>query len=43
MRWKSDAETPFVMNVQRPFFFAVRDRLTGEVLFMGAVNDPRGK
>ncbi|NBV42392.1 serpin family protein, partial [bacterium] len=27
----------FVMNVNRPFLFAVRDTLTGMILFEGAV------
>lgn len=30
----------FYMEVNRPFFFAIRDNQTEEVLFMGAVNDP---
>ncbi|MEW5702827.1 MAG: serpin family protein [Candidatus Zixiibacteriota bacterium] len=31
---------PFVMNVDHPFFCAIRDDSTGVVLFMGAVNEP---
>jgi serpin B len=31
---------PFNMNVDRSFFFAIRDSQTGEVLFIGVVNKP---
>jgi len=31
----------FTMKVDRPFFFAIRDNLTGVVLFMGSVADPQ--
>ncbi len=30
----------FSMKVDRPFFFAIRDNLTGVVLFMGSVTNP---
>ncbi|VVC02718.1 Serpin (serine protease inhibitor) [Candidatus Bilamarchaeum dharawalense] len=30
----------FYMDVNRPFFFAIQDDKTGEILFMGVVNDP---
>ncbi len=30
----------FTMVVDRPFFYAIRDRQTGAVLFLGAVTDP---
>ncbi|MQY10372.1 hypothetical protein SRB5_04800 [Streptomyces sp. RB5] len=33
---------PLVFEVDRPFAFTVSDRETGTVLFLGAVNDPRG-
>jgi serpin B len=32
---------PFVMKVDRPFFLAIRDNLTGALLFMGSVVDPK--
>ena len=31
---------PFQMNVDRPFFFAIRDDITETILFMGNVVDP---
>ena len=34
-------EEPFTMEVDRPFFAAIRDRHTGSLLFMGAIADPR--
>jgi serpin B len=34
---------PFVMDVDRPFFFAIRDVRTTEVLFIGSVTDPRAE
>jgi serpin B len=32
---------PFQMNVDRPFFCAIRDHKTGTVLFMGTIVDPK--
>jgi len=36
-----EKDRSFVMIVNRPFFFAIRDDQTSTVLFMGAVEDPR--
>jgi serpin B len=33
---------PMELRVDRPFLFAIRERLTGTVLFLGIVNDPTG-
>ena len=32
---------PSSISVNRPFVFAIRDRLTGSILFLGRVDDPR--
>ena len=34
---------PEVMDVDRPFFFAIRDSETGAILFQGHVNDPSAR
>jgi serine protease inhibitor len=31
---------PYTMRVDRPFFLAIRDSVTGELLFMGTIIDP---
>ena len=31
---------PFVMKIDRPFFFAIRENQTGVVLFMGSIKNP---
>lgn len=31
----------FRMTVDRPFFFAIEDRQTGSILFMGSIVDPK--
>jgi serine protease inhibitor len=33
-------EPPFRMVVDRPFFFAISDRQTGTIIFMGAIKNP---
>jgi serpin B len=34
-------DPPFQMVVDRPFFFALRENQSGEILFLGAILDPR--
>jgi serine protease inhibitor len=36
-----EPQQPFQMIVDRPFFYAIRDRQTGSVLFMGQIVDPQ--
>ncbi len=38
---EESAPLPVVLDVDRPYLFAVRDRPTGAVLFLGRVLDPR--
>jgi serine protease inhibitor len=33
-------DTPYVFNVNRPFVFAIRERDTGAIIFLGKVNEP---
>jgi serine protease inhibitor len=40
MTWGGDFEHQFFMEVNRPFFFAIRDNQTGTLLFMGAIEEP---
>jgi serpin B len=38
---QSRGRPPFKMNVNRPFFCAIRDHTTGTILFMGTIVDPQ--
>jgi len=33
-------EEPFVMQVDRPFFFAIEETSTGSILFTGLITEP---
>jgi serpin B len=35
-----DDSAPMAVSIDRPFVFAIRDRLTGTILFLGRVEDP---
>jgi serine protease inhibitor len=37
----SQKSKPFTMNVNRPFFFAIRDDITETIIFMGNVVEPK--
>jgi serine protease inhibitor len=39
--YSSAAEIVPVVNVDKPFVYAVRDRTTGAILFLGRITDPR--
>ncbi|OWR28721.1 hypothetical protein CDO73_17640 [Saccharibacillus sp. O23] len=39
----TDAPEPFELKLNRPFFFAITDRETGLILFMGEVGNPAEK
>ena len=39
-RAMSSPVKPFVMKVDRPFFFAICDNATASLLFMGSIVDP---
>jgi len=43
MTWKSSlaSNQPFIMEVNRPFFFAIADNQTGTLLFMGSIFEPQ--
>jgi serine protease inhibitor len=34
---------PPMLNVNRPYLFVIRERLSGTILFMGAIRDPRSR
>ena len=36
-----EPEEPKLLRIDRPFLFALRDRDSGTVLFLGRVTDPR--
>ena len=37
----SAPEEPLVLTIDRPFLFVIRDDVTGSIVFMGRVADPR--
>ena len=41
MKLGARPEEPVQFRADRPFLFAIRDRETGAVLFVGRVADPR--
>jgi serine protease inhibitor len=38
---RSNLHEPVLVRIDRPFIFAIRDTMTGTVLFLGRVLDPK--
>ena len=41
MGTRSVAREPFDFYADRPFLYAIADSRSGEILFLGALNDPQ--